>query len=80
MRMLDSEKETAIDNLILYLKKNEALELRDSLNQLLEKENYTMHIHVSETTFQREITVLLYDEKELNSLNERSKKLILEGV
>jgi hypothetical protein len=38
-----------------------------------------MHLHVSEETYQREVTVLLYDETNVNTLNERSRKLILEG-
>jgi hypothetical protein len=79
MRMLDDEKNVAVDNLILYLKKSEAIELFDALETLLEAEDYDSHIHVSEDSYQREVTVLLYDENNIHKLNERSKKLILEG-
>ncbi len=79
MRMLDGERDIAIDNLTLYLKKSEAIELLGSLKRIIEAEDYGMHIHVSEDSYQREVTVLLYDENNIDSLNERSKKLILEG-
>ena len=79
MRMLDEERNVAVDNLTLYLKKTEALELFNALKRVIEADDYDMHIHVSEDSYQREVTVLLYDENKLGSLNERSKKLILEG-
>jgi hypothetical protein len=79
MRMLDEDKNVAIDNLTLYLKKAEAIELYNALETLIESNDYGMHLHVSEETYQREVTVLLYDETNVNTLNERSRKLILEG-
>jgi hypothetical protein len=79
MRMLDEEQNVAIDNLTLYLKKSEAIELFHALETLLETEDYDTHIHVSEDSYQREITVMLYDENNIERLNERSKRLILEG-
>ena len=50
-----------------------------ALKRLIEAVDVQMHIHVSEDSYQREITVLLYDENKLSGLSERSKKLILEG-
>ena len=79
MRMLDEERNIAVENLSLYLKKTEAEELFYALKSLLETGDHDKHIHVSEDTYIREITILLYDDNNMNGLSERSKKLILEG-
>lgn len=48
-----------INNVILYLKNKEAIKLRDALNQIITEEDFAMHVHMSEETYPRKITVLL---------------------
>lgn len=78
MRILNEDTETPVSEVILYLLRDEAMELRDSLEQLLE--NSKSHYHVSAEDFQKQITVCLYDPDHLDEFgfNERSLKLIRE--
>ena len=80
MRILNSDFDTAIKNVILYLKPEEAKELYDSLGVLLKNNNFSEHIHINDVDFEHEVTMLLYDEKQMDSLNERSKKIIIEDL
>lgn len=76
MRILDLDTDKKLENVTLYLTYSEALELRDSLNDLIKKP-LNNHVHVSEECYQRELTVCIYDTKNLEGFNERSKTLIL---
>lgn len=76
MRILDTVSDNPLENVVLYLTFPEALELRDSLDELLKKP-LNNHAHVADENFQKEITVCIYDENKLNGLNERSINLIL---
>ena len=75
MRILNTNSDTAIKNIILYLKVDEAKELYDSIGMLLEKNDFNSHEHIDDTFFEHEITVVLYNEQHMESLNERSKKI-----
>jgi len=76
MRILDQDSDKPLNEVILYLTHAEAVELRDSLNSLLDKLSND-HAHISDENYQRELTVCIYDIKNLFGFNERSKKLIL---
>ena len=77
MRILDDEADKKLDNISLFLTKEEAVQLRGYLNQLLENPKL-QHSHLSSADCQKEITVCLYDEKNLENFNQRSIKLIKE--
>lgn len=76
MRILDTVANTALKNIILYLKTEEARELYDSIGALLKENDFSSHTHVNDISFEHEVTVVLYDEQQFKSLDERSKKLI----
>ncbi len=76
MRILDEISDKSLENVILYLTQLEALELRDSLNDLLKKP-LNNHSHISSDDFQKEVTVCIYDVENLNGFNARSIDLII---
>ena len=76
MRIFDADTDKTLKDVTLYLKYEEAKELYDSIGSLLEKKSFDEHEHINDATYEREITVLLYDEQHVESLNERSKKII----
>ena len=76
MRILDEISDTSLEKIILYLTDSEALELRDSLNDILKKPTNN-HAHINNQNYSKEITVCIYDKNRLDSFNERSKKLIM---
>ena len=78
MRILDTDTNLASKNIVLYLKLEEAKELYDSIGLLLKENSYNTHLHITDESFDHEVTVLLYDEHQVETLNERSKQLILE--
>jgi hypothetical protein len=77
LRILDDESDRKLDNVSIFLTKEEAVQLRGYLNQLLD-DSKLQHCHLSSKDYQKEITICLYDEKNLESLNQRSIKLIKE--
>jgi len=80
MRILDTNSDTAIKNIILYLKAEEAKELYDSIGALLKENDLKDHAHVDDAAFEHEVTVVLYDERKVELLNERSKEIILKDM
>jgi len=80
MRILDTINDSALKNVILYMKINEAKELYDSIGQLLDKIDFNNHAHINDELYEHEITVVLYDEKHTDSLSERSKEIIFEDI
>ncbi len=76
MRILDNISDKSLKNVILYLTFEEASELRDSLDELLEKPLHN-HAHVSSEDYQKEVTVCIYDVNNLQGFDERSKSLII---
>lgn len=77
MRILDDESDKKLDNISIFLTKEEAVQLRGYLNQLLNNPKL-QHSHLSSGDYQKEITICLYDEKNLENFNQRSVKLIKE--
>ncbi len=77
MRILGLDTDNKLDNVILYLTLTEAKELRDSLNDIIMGPQTRHHRHISSEDYQKEITVCIYDETNLEGFDERSKKLIL---
>jgi len=77
LRILDNESDNKLDNVSLYLTKEEVLQLRKYVNKLLENPQL-QHVHFSSKDYQKEITICLYDENELSNFDKRSKILIRE--
>lgn len=79
MRLLDERSDRALHRVTLYLTRSEAVELRDSLTDLLAQVSAS-HSHIPSSDYQKELTICIYDEGNLAGLSERSRKLILEDV
>lgn len=77
MYILDEASDKSLSNVILYLTLPEILELKDSIDALIAKP-INNHMHISDETFKKEITICIYDKNKLDGFNDRSKKLILE--
>lgn len=76
MRLLDEISDKSLKKVVLYLTCSEALELKDSLDDLLKKP-LNNHAHISCEDFTKEITVCIYDIDNLKGFNERSMELII---
>ena len=76
MRIYDQEKDSTLNSITLCLSKTEAIELKDSLQLLLKDRKKIRHEHINDSNFSHEITVVLYDEKSVDFLNDRIKKVI----
>lgn len=76
MRILDQNSDKTVNNVILYLTYSEALELRDSLNDLLNKP-LNNHTHINDESYKRELTVCIYDVNNLEGFNKKSIDAIL---
>lgn len=80
MRIYDEDKDKAIENISIFLTIEEAKEMIDTLEGLLiEGKKTATHSHLNDDNFEHEITVTIYDQKKLDGLHERIKKLILEN-
>jgi hypothetical protein len=55
----------------------EAAELRDDLERILQKDSSNEHTHLNDIEFAHEMTIAIYNNGEIGSFNERAKKLIL---
>lgn len=78
MRILDEDIDQSVNGVIIYLTKSEALEMRDSLEQILTAPD-GRHEHISSSDYTKEVTICIYDPDHLDEqFHERSKKLILE--
>ena len=80
MRILNTNADIALKSIILYLKIEEAKELYDSIGMMLNEKDLSNHTHVNDLSFEHEVTLVLYDEQQIGSLNERSKRIILEDI
>ncbi len=79
MRIYNIDTDKKVNKVILYLTPDEAQELKDSIELLLNNNKNHHHEHVPdrESDFKREITVCVYNEDNLSTFDERSRKLIL---
>jgi hypothetical protein len=75
MRILDKISDQSLENITLYLTLSEALELRDGLDDLLNKP-LDNHIHVSSSDYKKEVTICIYDVNNLKGFSKRSIELI----
>lgn len=75
MRILDENADKKLDAVTLFLTKEEALQLRSDLDHLLAKPKLN-HTHLSSEDYQKENTVCIYDEKDLEGFHPRAIKLI----
>ncbi|MBP7074896.1 MAG: hypothetical protein KBA81_05870 [Rhabdochlamydiaceae bacterium] len=76
MRILNDESNEKLDNVSIFLTREEAIQFRGYLNQLLENPKLH-HSHLSSSDYKKEITICIYEEDNITSFNERSRKLIL---
>lgn len=79
MRIYNEDTDKKVNKVILYLTPDEAQELKDSLELIINNSEKHHHEHIPdrEDDFKREITVCIYRKENLSSFDERSKKLIL---
>lgn len=61
MRIFNSDTDKTLNKVILYLTSEEAQEMKDSLESLLNDKKHD-HEHISDMDFRREITVCIIDE------------------
>jgi len=77
MRILDEDNDKALKNLMILLTIEEAAELRDDLERMLQKNDSNEHTHINDMEFNHEITVVVYNNRKIDCFNERTKRLIL---
>jgi hypothetical protein len=76
MRILDQDSDKATSNVLLLLTSQEASELRDELERLLQSGHDEDHGHIDDRDYEHEITIVLYTDDKTSKFNERVKKLI----
>jgi len=76
MRFLDIKSKNKMDKIIVYLTKNEAEELYQSLHKILIDEN--LHEHILSEDYTKELRICIYNNQNLSQFDERSKTLIIE--
>jgi hypothetical protein len=75
LRILDNDADKKLDTISIFLTKEEAVQLRGYLNQLIDKPKL-QHAHLSSEDCKKEITVCIYDKKNLECFHPRSVQLI----
>ncbi len=75
MRILDEDNDKPIKTALVLLTPKEAREFRDALEQVLERPDNN-HVHIPDSTYEREITIAIYTPDNLKHFNERVKMLI----
>jgi len=78
MRLLNQDTDESIENLLILLTPEEAMELKDDLEQLMSQGISQNHAHLSDSDFQREITIAIYRSDNYHHFDERIKRLISE--
>jgi hypothetical protein len=76
MRILDEDNDIAIKNVMIILTIEEAAEMRDDLEEMLLKRDFSSHTHINDILYEHQLTVAIYKEEEKDSFNERTKKLV----
>jgi hypothetical protein len=77
MRLLDQRSEKSLQSVTVYLTKDEAEELRDSVIGLLNEPPFHAHNHIYSKDYKKELTICIYNEDDLAGFDERSKRLIV---
>ncbi len=75
MRILDEENDKPTKRALVLLTPEEAREFRDALEHVLKRPDNN-HAHISDSTYEREITLAIYTPDNLKHFNERVKMLI----
>jgi hypothetical protein len=81
MRMIDYDRKISIKTLGIYLSPQEAEELRDELNELLENPEANEHFHVYQHDMSREISCSIITENKLKNIkryNKLEQQILLE--
>ncbi len=78
MRIYDQDKDETILNVMLCLTKGEAIELMDSLKNILKTDNG--HEHISDEEYSHELTIFIYDMKKAESYDDRVRKVIFDDM
>ncbi|KJR97696.1 MAG: hypothetical protein VR68_12315 [Peptococcaceae bacterium BRH_c4a] len=78
MRILNQDNDKAIKNVLILLTQEEAAELKDDLERMLQGNIFHEHTHINDMGIEHELTVAIYDSLKIECLNERIKKLVLE--
>jgi hypothetical protein len=76
MRILDQDNDRSVSRVTILLRPSEARELLTALEQLLKDAHSALHEHVPSGDHEKEITVALYADEDLDSFDERSRRLI----
>ncbi|MBX7067642.1 MAG: hypothetical protein K1X28_10470 [Parachlamydiales bacterium] len=77
MRIIDEDSDTKLDSIAIFLTRNELKQLIGYAKQLLENPSLDHH-HLSSEDYKKEITICIYDPKNIKMFDERSQKLISE--
>lgn len=79
MRIYNVDLDQKVNKVILYLTPDEAREMIDSLELIMNNNEKHHHEHIPdrESDFKREITICIYKEDNLSNFDDRSKKIIL---
>ena len=75
MRILDEDSNNSFNRVVLYLTKFEASELRDSLNNIINNPEGS-HEHIPSCDYKKELSICIYDDKNIGDFNKRSQELI----
>ena len=75
MKIYNPDSKRTLDNVTLYLTPEEAADLGFSATDLSEHPEKHHH-HINNSTFQKEITVSVYTDENINSFDEESKRII----
>lgn len=76
MRIYDQDNDKTISNVMLCLTKGEAIELMDSLKNILKINDG--HEHISDEEYSHELTIFIYDMKMVESYDDRVRKVIID--
>jgi hypothetical protein len=79
MRILDNETGSALDAVTIYFTRQEAEEAIQSLARLMAT-SAEHHVHLNDAEYQREVTISIYSQDNLHEFDERSRRLIQEGI
>lgn len=77
MRIYNLDSEKKVNKVILYLTPDEALEMKFALDKIINQNEKYHHKHIIDEEYKREITICVYKADNMDSFDERSKKLIL---
>lgn len=76
MRIYSPDQDRSLDEIVLYLTKKEAEEMKNSLESIIDRPSNN-HAHIDDYDFQKELTICIYDIDNLKDFNTRSKEIII---